>query len=107
MVITQLAAKFPRIVFYSHHLEIQIPTGAYKTSKILKIKIVPPMVYKEIVIWKKRLTLFITWKYRKCLLIKEKKKGNELKLSHPVHLRSSVLPMEYFTFPIQLSVVRK
>lgn len=79
MVITQLAAKFPRIVFYSHHLEIQIPTGAYKTSKILKIKIVPPMVYKEIVIWKKRLTLFITWKYRKCLLIKEKKKRKRTK----------------------------
>lgn len=99
MVITQLAAKFPRIVFYSHHLEIQIPTGAYKTSKILKIKIVPRL-------WFEKKIDFITWKHRKCLLIK-KKKGNELKLSHPVHLRSLVVHMEYFTFPIQLSVVRK
>lgn len=47
MVITQLAAKFPRIVFYSHHLEIQIPTGAYKTSKILKIKIVPRLWFEK------------------------------------------------------------
>lgn len=41
------------------------------------------------------------------MFINKKKKGKELKLSHPVHLRSSVLHMEYFTFPIQLSVVRK
>lgn len=53
MVITQLAAKFPRIVFYSRHLEIQIPISACNTSKILKIKILLRMVYKEIVIWKK------------------------------------------------------
>lgn len=47
MVIAQLAAKFPRIVFYSRHLQIQIPIGAHSSSKILKIKIVLQKVEKN------------------------------------------------------------
>lgn len=53
MVTTQLAAKFPRIAFYSHHLEIQIPIDACNSTNILKINIVPQKVYKEIAIWQK------------------------------------------------------